>query len=145
MTTVNSNATPMLLASGERERVILQIATISIQRLDGSVTITARVLLDRASRRTFMTDHLARELKLLSNYNELLSLSTFGAEKASNVDTYVVQFRVKMKDGSHMLISGGSRGGTGGTCPPPSYFLIHYLIAIYNLDSKLVTHGQLTI
>ena len=33
---------------------------------------------------------------------ELLSVSTFGAEKASNVDTYVVQFRVKMKDGSHM-------------------------------------------
>ena len=34
MTTVNSNATPMLLASGER---------VIMQSLDGSVTITVRV------------------------------------------------------------------------------------------------------
>ena len=68
MTTANSNATPMLLASGER--VMLQIATVPIQSLDGSVTITAHVLLDSASQRTFLldsasqrtfiTDHLAR-------------------------------------------------------------------------------------
>ena len=54
MTTVNSNAIPMLLASGER--VLLQIATVSIQSLDVSVTITACVLLDSASQRAFMTD-----------------------------------------------------------------------------------------
>ena len=64
MTTVNSNTTPMLLAPGEK--VMLQIATIPIQSLDGSVTITARALLDNASQRTFMTDCLARELKLVS-------------------------------------------------------------------------------
>ena len=102
MTTVNSNATPMLLASGER--IMLQIATVPIQSLDWSVTITVHVLLDSASQRTFMTDHLARELKLVSKHKELLSVSTVGAEKASNVDTYVVQFRVKIKDGSHMLM-----------------------------------------
>ena len=43
--TVNSNATPMLLASGER--VLLQIATVPIQREDGSITVMACVLLDR--------------------------------------------------------------------------------------------------
>ena len=90
----------MLLASGER--VLLQIATVPVQSLDGSVTVTARVLLDSASQRTFMTDHLASELKLVSTHRELLSVSTFGVKKASNVDIYVVQFRVKMKDGSHM-------------------------------------------
>ena len=99
MTTVNSNATPMLLVSGER--VILEIATVPIKRLDGSFTITSRVLLDSASQRTFMTDCLVRELKLVSKYKELLLVSTFGAEKANNVDTYV---GVKMKDGSHMLM-----------------------------------------
>ena len=96
MTTVNSNTTPMLLASGER--VLLQIATVPVQSLDGSVTVTAHVLPDSASQRTFM----ASELKLISTHRELLSVSTFGAEKASNVHTYVVQFRVKMKDSSHM-------------------------------------------
>ena len=92
----------MLLASGER--VLLQIATVHVpvQSLDGSVTVTAHVFLDSASQRIFITDHLVSELKLVSTHRELLSVSTFGAEKASNIDTYVVQFRVKTKDGSHM-------------------------------------------
>ena len=51
-----------------------------------------------------MTDYLVRELKFVSKYKELLSVSTFGAEKASSVDAYVVQFGVKMKDGSYMLM-----------------------------------------
>ena len=99
---VDSNTTPMLLASGEK--VLLQIATVPIQKMDGSVTVTARVLLDSASQRTFMTDRLAKQLKLIPEHKELLSVSTFGAEKASNIDTYVVHFRVKTKDGSHMLM-----------------------------------------
>ena len=99
---VDSNTTPMLLASGEK--VLLQIATIPIQKGDGSVTVTARILLDSASQSTFMTDRLAKQLKLVPKYKELLSVSTFGAEKASNIDTYVVHFRVKTKDGSHMLM-----------------------------------------
>ena len=92
----------MLLSSGER--VLLQIATVPIQSLDGSVTVTARVLLDSASQRTFMTDRLARQLKPVPEHRELLSVSTFEAEKASDIDTCVVHFRVKTKDGSHMLM-----------------------------------------
>ena len=99
---VDSNTTPMLLASGEK--VLLQIATVPIQKGDGSVTVMARVLLDSASQRTFMTDRLAKKLKLIPEYKELLSVSTFGVEKASNIDTYVVHFRVKTKDGSHMFM-----------------------------------------
>ena len=76
--TVNSNATPMLLASGER---VLQIASVPIQREDGSITVMVRVLLDSASQRTFMTDRLAKQLKLVPEHRESLSVSTFGAEK----------------------------------------------------------------
>ena len=36
-----------------------------------------------------MTDRLARELKLVSKYKELLSVSTFGAEKVSNVEAII--------------------------------------------------------
>ena len=100
--TVNSNATPMVLASGER--VLLQIATVPIQSWDGSATVIARALLDSATQWTFMTDHLAKQLKLVPEHRESLSVSTFGAEKASNIDTYVVHFRVKTKDGAHMLM-----------------------------------------
>ena len=99
---VDSNTTPMLLASGEK--VLLQIATVLIQKMDGSINVTARVLLDSASQRTFMTDRLAKQLKLIPEHKELLSVATFGAEKASNIHTYVVHFRVKTKDGSRMLM-----------------------------------------
>ena len=47
---VDSYTTPMLLASGEK--VLLLIATGPIQKVDGSVTVMTRVLLDSASQRT---------------------------------------------------------------------------------------------
>ena len=79
-TTVNSNTTPMLLASGEG--VLLQIATVPVQNLDGSVTVTAHVLLDSASQRTFMTDRLASELKLISISAEtIIRLKEYSIEK----------------------------------------------------------------
>ena len=62
--TVSFNVIPMLLASGER--VLLQIATVAVQSVDGSVTVTGWVLLDSASQRTSKTDHLSRKLKLTS-------------------------------------------------------------------------------
>ena len=92
----------MLLASGER--VLLQIATVPVQSVNGSVTVTAQVLLDSASQRTFITDQLAKRLKLTPEQRKLLPVSTFGARKATDVNTYVMYFRVKLKDGSHMLM-----------------------------------------
>ena len=52
----------VLVASGER--VLLQTAVVPIQTADGSTTVMAKVLLDSASHRTFMTDQLAKRLKL---------------------------------------------------------------------------------
>ena len=58
-TTVGSDQ--VLIASGER--VLLQTANVPIQTAEGKL-IMARVLLDSASHRTFMTEKLAKELKL---------------------------------------------------------------------------------
>ena len=49
----------------------------------------ARVLLDSVSHCTFMTEKLAKELKLQSEHKELLSVSTFGNKNPKDVDTYV--------------------------------------------------------
>ena len=99
---VDSGTTPMLLAYGEK--VLLQTATVPIQGFDSSFTVSAHVLLDSASQRTFMTDSLAKQLGLKPEQKELLSITTFGAGKATNIDTYVVKFNVKLKDGSSMLL-----------------------------------------
>ena len=99
---VDSGTTPMLLAYGEK--VLLQTATVPIQGFDSSFTVSAHVLLDSASQRTFMADSLAKQLGLKPEQKELLSRTTFGAGKATNINTYVVKFNVKLKDGSSMLL-----------------------------------------
>ena len=93
----------MLTTSGER--VVLQTAIVVVQSTDGSTKATARVLLNSASQRTFMTDKLARQLMLKVEHKELLSVSTFGAKQATKLDIYVVHFNVGLKDGSSMLMS----------------------------------------
>jgi len=78
--------TQSLLASGEK--VLLQTAFRSIQGENGQV-IRARVLLDSARQRTFMTNQLAQKLRLSIKHKEYLSVSTFVASKATNIDTNV--------------------------------------------------------
>ena len=68
--------------------MLLQTAFRSIQGENGQV-IRARVLLDSARQRTFMTNQLAQKLRLSIKHKEYLSVSTFVASKATNIDTNV--------------------------------------------------------
>jgi len=52
-----------------------------------------------------MTAKLAQQLNLFCEYKEHLSVSIFGAEKTTVVDTYVVNFQVEAKDGSYLSLS----------------------------------------
>ena len=60
----------------------------------------AKVLLDSASHRTFITDQLAKKLKLTCDREELLSVSTFAARTPQQVNTFVVHFNVITKNNS---------------------------------------------
>ena len=91
------NFEQVLVACGER--VLLQTATVPIQRVDRSEKIFAKVLLDSASHRTFITDRLAKQLRLNSERKEVLSISTFAARGPQEVSTYVVHFNLLTKDG----------------------------------------------
>jgi len=51
-----------------------------------------------------MTDHLAKQLGLKLEQKESLSITTFGAGKATNIDTYVVKFNVILKNELSMLL-----------------------------------------
>ena len=81
--------------------IIIHISKVCLSSYkgDGKNLINARVLLDSASQRTFMTAKLAQQLNLFCECKEHLSVSTFGAEKTREVDTYVVNFQVGAKDG----------------------------------------------
>ena len=105
-------ATESLLALGER--VLLQTVVVPIFSSDGQTLINARVLLDSASQRTFMTTKLAQQLKLQFCQREHLSVSTFGAEKTREIDTHVVNFKMKAKDGSCLSLSANVLGRITG-------------------------------
>ena len=90
--TVVSNT---LLAGGEK--VLLQTAQVVVCK-NGS-KCQARVLMDSASHRTFMTEKMAKQLNLLSQRSESLSVSTFGTRKPQSIETYVVDFNMVAKDG----------------------------------------------
>ena len=51
-----------------------------------------------------MTSQLAQKLNLTSKYKEVLSVSTFGAQRTTDIDTCVVRFEVKLKNGSYMTL-----------------------------------------
>ena len=76
-----------------RERVLLQTTIVPIYCIDGSV------MLDSASQCTFMTDRIAKLLKLSSQRKETLSLCTFGYQGPHSIDTYV---SIIAKDGSQL-------------------------------------------
>ena len=51
-----------------------------------------------------MTSQLAQKLNLTSEYKEVLSVSTSGAHKDTDTDTYIVRFKVKLKNGSYITL-----------------------------------------
>ena len=92
--------TQTLVSSGEQ--VLLQTAIVPVQSGDKTEIISVRVLLDSASHRSFMTERLAKQLKLTPQYKELLLVSTFAARKPQDVSTYVVEFNVITKDKTYL-------------------------------------------
>jgi len=59
------------------------------------------VLLDSGSHRSFITERLAKQLQLTSQFEESLSVSTFAARKPHDVSIYyVVEFNVITKNKS---------------------------------------------
>ena len=95
------NTDHMLLTSGEW--VLLQTAIVPVCCADGS-NISARILLDSASQRTFMTERLAKQLNLPSQRKEMLSISTFGSKGPQSIDTYVVHFTIITKESSRVSL-----------------------------------------
>ena len=89
--TESVNLSHSLLAGGVK--VLLQTAKVTVLAEDGS-GISANLLLDSASQRIFMTDRLAKQLKLPSQQKESLLISTFGDKRPQNLDTYVVKFTI---------------------------------------------------
>ena len=99
---LNSTSIQTQTLVSSSERVLLQTAVVPVQSGDKTEIVSVKVLLDSASHRSFMTERLAKQLKLTPQYKESLSVSTFAAKKLQDVSTYVVEFNVMTKDNTCM-------------------------------------------
>ena len=76
---------------------MLEITTDGeISRIDSSLIILARTLLDSAS---LMTERLAKRINIPFQQKETLPISTFGSQCSQTIDTCVVRFT---KENSNM-------------------------------------------
>ncbi|XP_070550260.1 uncharacterized protein [Ptychodera flava] len=97
------NLEKAMIASGEM--VLMQTATTRIQNPTSSLADTVRILLDSGSHRSYITEKLAKKLKLKFGKVEEIYLVTFGTEKTKVIKAPVTTLNITLKDNTEMTIS----------------------------------------
>lgn len=95
------NTTQMLVAG---EIVLLQTATFVVQSPDGRRELNIRLMLDMASKRSYVSDKITKESQLKSRAKESLKVNTFGSSQARHLDTALVELNLKLMDGTNMRL-----------------------------------------
>ena len=82
-----TEATPAIntttTVSKERRSVLLQTTTTTVQSSNGSRPVTARILFDSGSQRSYITNSLKAKLGLVPVKSETVNLNTFGDKRFS--------------------------------------------------------------
>ena len=98
-----TQATPAIntttTVSKERRSVLLQTATTTVQSSNGSRPVTARILFDSGSQRSYITNSLKAKLGLVPVKSETVNLNTFGDKRFSKQLCDLVQVSLQGKNG----------------------------------------------
>jgi hypothetical protein len=87
------------------EEVLLQTATIQVKSLDSEAKTSAKILLDSASHRTYISESLFKRLHLKVKAKETLQVYTFGSEEPKVLATPSVELVMILADGNEMKIT----------------------------------------
>ena len=98
----NGSTQTSLVAMGEQ--VIMQTAMAEACNTTEELSSKIRLLLDCGSQRSYITQYLARKLKLKEIGMNHLSIYTFGTTKAKNIETPVVEVGLMLKSGFTLSI-----------------------------------------
>ena len=63
----------------------MQTATTTVKNIQGSSSRPIRLILDSGSQRTYVTERLAKEVKLNLGPSENLSIATFGVNQSTKL------------------------------------------------------------
>lgn len=83
---------------------MLQTATTTVVSTDGKTSIITRSIFDNGSQRSYITEHLAKQLKLKPIATNNLSVFTFGSAPPKEFNSKVVKVQIILKDGTHFPI-----------------------------------------
>lgn len=87
-----------------KTNVLMQTATTVIKNMEGNLSRPVRVILDSGSQRTYVTERLAKDIKLELGVSENLSITTFGVNQSTRVQCKSSILQFILKDGSTMPI-----------------------------------------
>ena len=82
--------------------VLMQTATIVVKNMQSESSSTVRLILDSGSQRTYITDRLAKEMKLEVGPPESISVVTFGMNKSTSIQCRMSKLQLCLKDGTVM-------------------------------------------
>ena len=87
-----------------KTNVLMQTATTTVKNVQGSSSMPVRLILDSGSQRTYVTEKLAKEIKLNLGPPESLSIATFGANQSTKLQCKSSKLQLHLKDRSVMSL-----------------------------------------
>ena len=99
---VNSNAKEATVVCGSH--VMMQTATTIVTNTPGNQLMSIRMILDSGSQRTYITEKLAKSLKLNLSPPERVTVVTFGSDKPKQIKYRPTELQFTLRDGSVMHI-----------------------------------------
>ena len=85
-------------------QVLMQTATSTVKNTAGSLSTPVRMILDSGSQRTYVTEKLARDLKLELRSTEKLMVVTFGSSQPKHIQCKPARLQLTLKDGGTMIL-----------------------------------------
>ena len=84
--------------------VLMQTATATISDTSGNQSMPIRMILDSGSQRTYITEKLAKNLKLKLSPIEKVTVATFGSDKVKLIKYRPTKLQISLRDGSLMPV-----------------------------------------
>ena len=84
--------------------VLMQTAITTVKNTVGNCSKLVRLLLDSGSQRTYITEKLAKGIKLKLGTSESFSIATFGVNPSKQIQCKLSELQLVLKNGSLMPI-----------------------------------------
>ena len=84
--------------------VLMQTATATISDTSGNQSMSIRMILDSGSQRIYITEKLAKNLKLKLSPIEKVTVATFGSDKVKLIKYRPTKLQLSLRDGSLMPV-----------------------------------------